>query len=248
LARLLGGHTGRSPHHIKNSIEFVQELSSLQADTHDIMVSFDNVSLFTKVPIRETMNLLGRHFLDLDIYRRSDGSLGHKVYRKPTHTNLYLNSKSHHHPSNKQAVLSTLIHRARALCDEDSLRAELVFLKDVFRENGYSDRQFHTALNRRPLLPQPDNKPHSVAFLPFAGTVFNRISRVLARSNTKSVGLPHMKLSSLLRLVKDHLGLRTPGVYRTPSECGRVYIACSYELRAKGEQIFFVFLRRDTMP
>jgi hypothetical protein len=66
------------------------------------------------------------------------------VYRKPTHTNLYLNAKSYHHPSNKQAVLSTLIHRARALCDEDSLQAKLVFLKDVFRENGYSYRQIHS--------------------------------------------------------------------------------------------------------
>jgi hypothetical protein len=27
-------------------------------------------------------------FLDIDIYRRTDGSLGHRVYRKPTHTNL----------------------------------------------------------------------------------------------------------------------------------------------------------------
>jgi hypothetical protein len=43
------------------------------------------------------------------------------------------------------------------------------------------------------------------AFLPFVGTVFNRISRVLARHNIISVGLPHMKLSSLLRPVKDHL-------------------------------------------
>jgi hypothetical protein len=32
-------------------------------------------------------------FLDLDIYRRPDGSLGHKVYRNPTHTNLYLKGK-----------------------------------------------------------------------------------------------------------------------------------------------------------
>jgi hypothetical protein len=29
-------------------------------------------------------------FLDIDIYRRPDGSLGHKVYCKSTHTNLYL--------------------------------------------------------------------------------------------------------------------------------------------------------------
>jgi hypothetical protein len=40
----------------------------------------------------------------------------------------------------------------------------------------------------------------------------------------KSVGFPHMNLSSLLRPVKDHRGLRTSGVYRIPCECGRVYI------------------------
>jgi hypothetical protein len=59
---------------------------------------------------------------------------------------------------------------------------------------------------------------------PSFGTIFNRISRVLTRHNIKSVGLPHMKLSSLLRPVKDHLELRTPGVYRIPWECCRVYI------------------------
>jgi hypothetical protein len=155
-------------------------------------------------------------FLDLDIYRRPSGSLGHKVYRKPTHTNLYLIAISHHHPSNKQAVLSTLIHIARVLCNEGSLQAELVFLKDVFKENGYNDRQIHRALNRRSDLPQQDNKPHSVAFLPFFGIVLNHISRVPARRNIRSVGLAHMKLSSLLRPVKDHLGLRILGVYRIP--------------------------------
>jgi hypothetical protein len=65
-------------------------------------------------------------------------------------------------------------------------------------------------------LPQPDNEPYSVALLPFVETIFNRISRVLDRHNIKSVGLPHIKLSSLLRPVKYHLRLRTPGVYMIP--------------------------------
>jgi hypothetical protein len=39
-------------------------------------------------------------FFDIDIYRRPDGSMGHKVYRKHTNNNLYLNPGSHHHPSN----------------------------------------------------------------------------------------------------------------------------------------------------
>jgi hypothetical protein len=122
---------------------------------------------------------------------------------------IYLNAKSHHHPSNKQAVLSTLVHRARALCDEDSLQAELMFLRVIFKHNGYNNQQIHTLLNCPLQLDQPDNKPNSVAFLSFVGTIFNRISRVLTQHKIKSVVLPHMKLSSLLRSVKDNLGLWT---------------------------------------
>jgi hypothetical protein len=116
-------------------------------------------------------------FLDTDIYRRPDGSLDHTVYHKPTHTNLYFNAGSHH-LSNKQAVLSTLVHRARALCDQDSLHAELVFLRDVFR-------QTHRALNHNPNISNPDDNPDSVAFLSYVGTIINQISRVLSQHNIK---------------------------------------------------------------
>jgi hypothetical protein len=54
--------------------------------------------------------------------------------------------------------------------------------------------------------------------------IFNCISRVLAWHNIKSVGVPPRKLSGFLRPVKDDLGLRTPGVYSIPCECGQVYI------------------------
>jgi len=45
--------------------------------------------------------------LETDIYRRLDGSLGHKVYRKPTQTNLYLYPGSYHHPTNIKGILAT---------------------------------------------------------------------------------------------------------------------------------------------
>jgi len=57
-------------------------------------------------------------FLDIDIYRKTGGSLGHKVYQKSTHTSPYLHHHSHHHPANKQSVLASLIHRAKVLCDQ----------------------------------------------------------------------------------------------------------------------------------
>jgi hypothetical protein len=104
-------------------------------------------------------------FLDIDIYRKPDGSLGHSVYRKPTHTNLYLHVNSHHHPSNKQAVLSTLVHRARALCDHESLYDELEFLRDTFKRNGYGEQQIGRALDPPKRAATTPEKPTSVALL-----------------------------------------------------------------------------------
>jgi hypothetical protein len=84
-------------------------------------------------------------FLDINIYRRRDGTLGLKTYQKPTHTDLYLNHGSHHHhhhhPSSIQAILSMLVHRARALCDKESLHDDFEFLKTTLRENGFSIQQ-----------------------------------------------------------------------------------------------------------
>jgi hypothetical protein len=224
LAGLLNQLTGNLAHHVKKSFQFVQTLKSLRVQPEDLMVSFDVVSLFTSVPIVDSLELLSQHieddilalfkqvltstyfcfdgqfyeqtdgvamgsplstvianifmqdfekkvieqathkpvcwfiyvddtfviwphgqeklteflnhlsglhnkiqftlekeeddhlpFLDIDIYRKPDGSLGHKVYRKTTHTNL----------ANKQSVFAFLIHRAKSLCDQDTLTQEL---------------------------------------------------------------------------------------------------------------------------
>jgi len=48
--------------------------------------------------------------------------------------------------------------------------------------------------------------------------------KILAKHNIKCVDLPLRLISSLLRPVKDDVGLRTPGVYSITRECGQVYI------------------------
>ena len=50
---------------------------------------------------------------------------------------------------------------------------------------------------------------------------------MLAKYNIKSVAIPHRKIASYLPPVKDAIGLKTPGIYRIPCECGTVYIGQS---------------------
>ena len=63
-------------------------------------------------------------FLDTIVMPQSDGSLLTSVYRKPTHTDQYLQWNSHHHLSAKFSVINTLKHRAKTVCSNPHLLQE----------------------------------------------------------------------------------------------------------------------------
>ena len=60
-------------------------------------------------------------FLDTIVKPEADGTLSITVYRKPTHTDQYLQWDSHHHLSAKFSVIHTLSHRAKTVCRKPEL-------------------------------------------------------------------------------------------------------------------------------
>ena len=60
-------------------------------------------------------------FLDILISPEGDGSLSTSVFRKPTHTDLYLQWDSHHTISSKYSVAGTLYHKAKTVCSSPQL-------------------------------------------------------------------------------------------------------------------------------
>jgi hypothetical protein len=82
--------------------------------------------------------------LDVLVKKKPNDSLGHTVYRNPTHTDLYLHAESEHHPAQKNGVLRTLVHRAKTICHTESLGEELQYLKKTFKKwlqrTGYQSR------------------------------------------------------------------------------------------------------------
>ena len=60
-------------------------------------------------------------FLDTIVKPEADGTLSITVYRKPTHTDQYLQWDSHHHLSAKFSVIHTLSHRASTVCSKPEL-------------------------------------------------------------------------------------------------------------------------------
>ena len=63
-------------------------------------------------------------FLDTLVTPQSDGSQSTTVYRKPTHTNQYLQWDSHHVISNKYSVIISLQHGAKDICSNKDLPEE----------------------------------------------------------------------------------------------------------------------------
>jgi hypothetical protein len=72
-----------------------------------------------------------------------------------------------------------------------------------------------------------DIKLISTAYIPYTHKIYGRLSRILAKHSIRSVALPPRNIFNYLPSVKDALGLRTPGIYSIPCECGRVYIGQS---------------------
>ena len=63
-------------------------------------------------------------FLDTLITVEEDGSLSTSIYRKPTHTNQYLQWDSHHSIANKYSVINSLLHRANNICSNQEQKKE----------------------------------------------------------------------------------------------------------------------------
>ena len=63
-------------------------------------------------------------FLDTIVKPEADGTLSITVYRKPTHTDQYVQWDSHHHLSAKFSVIHMLSHRATTVCSKSELHQQ----------------------------------------------------------------------------------------------------------------------------
>ncbi|XP_048004313.1 uncharacterized protein LOC125240463 [Leguminivora glycinivorella] len=163
-------------------------------------------------------------FLDVLVQRDERGLLTHKVHRKATHTDRYLQADSHHHPAHLSSVPRALINRALRLCDPQYVQGELQHVRQVLEKNGYSWRQSQRAASASTL-----RRTHTVerapVFLPFIKGVTDTIGRLLRRRfSMRTIFRPHTKVRQVLRSPKDKDPLGSPGVYEIPCDCGRAYV------------------------
>nr|XP_032511983.1 uncharacterized protein LOC116766284 [Danaus plexippus plexippus] len=158
-------------------------------------------------------------FLDILVVRNPDNTLGHTVYRKPTHTDRYLNGYSHHHPIQLATVGKSLLQRAQHLCDADHLEAELQHVKHALTINNLPVPRQHRKKHLKP--PTVERQP---AILPYVKGVTDRIGNILKKVSIKTIYKPHKKVSQFLRPIKSNIPLQQAGVYKLDCDCVLSYI------------------------
>ena len=78
-------------------------------------------------------------FLDA-LLKRNNGKISVQVYKKPTHTDQYLQCSFHHQTSGKENVIFSLLNRAYSvITNKDDLTKENARTKQLLKENGYEE-------------------------------------------------------------------------------------------------------------
>ena len=140
---------------------------------------------------KQSNNMLA--FLDVLLVNRF-GTLDTTVYRKPTHTDIYINWNSYAPETWKRGTLKMAVKRAFTICNQKYfLYAELEYLETVFSEiNGYPIQLIKRTINecRKEQTPQPEptenEKPEvSTIVLPYAGVQGELISKDINKTLRK---------------------------------------------------------------
>ena len=118
-------------------------------------------------------------FLDCLIKVDSDGKLNSTVYRKPTHTDQYLQFGSHHPLVHKLGVIHTLQYRADTIVsDTAEVEKGKGHIKGALKKCGYPGWAFHKANNPKNKRPSKDGvsqQPKARVTIPYVAGLSERL-------------------------------------------------------------------------
>ena len=177
--------------------------------------SVDPAIRFTVEDNKEDGSIL---FLDTIVKPEADGTLSTTVYRKPTHTDQYLQWDSHHHLSAKFSVVHTLSHRASTVCSKpELLQKEQNHLRRPLTKSNYpkwaldkvekrlnkSTRQANDGgtTGAQPATNEAQNKGHIV--IPYTQGLCESIKKICGRYGIQTHFKGGRTIKSLLVSPKD---------------------------------------------
>ena len=204
--KILKNYTGITPRlwlrYVDDTFVIIKKEEKDQFFTH--INSVDPNIKFTQEEISN--NKLA--FLDAQVNIKQDRTLSCTVYRKPTHTDQYLQFESHHPLIHKLGVIRTLFHRANTtVTEEHEIKKEKDHITSALHKCGYPSWAFKKALNKDDTQPtnnanQQTSKGTQVT-IPYVAGLSERIKKAMKTHGIRTSFKPHSKLYNQLVHVKD---------------------------------------------
>jgi hypothetical protein len=161
-------------------------------------------------------------FLDTCIHVNEDGSTRVTIYRKPTHTDQYLNFDSNHHLQHKRSVVRTLTDRiGKLVTTEDDKQHELNHVKSALKANGYKPWMMKAPKPKKKTNnKETGDQGHRISVpLPYVKGVSEKLTNIFRDHGVNAYHKPMNTIRSMLVHPKD----KTPD----SNKCGVIYkISC----------------------
>ena len=154
-------------------------------------------------------------FLDVLVTPGQDGNLSTTVYRKPTHTDLYLQWDSHHTVSAKYSVVGTLYYRVETICPSHLLlQQEEKHLQNALHRCKYAAwalnrvkiKQRNSATRRSNTTRTGQNNPNQqkpYMVIPYYRTLSESLKKVCSRHGVQVYFKRGNTFKNLLMTPKD---------------------------------------------
>ena len=112
--------------------------------------------------------------------------------------------------------------RARALCDEQHLEAEMDNIVDVFKANGYEEKEIKEAMKQRERREGVEEDKRGVISMPNIPGVTPQFARVAKQHGFRLVNNTDKRVRDLSTSAKTPLGDKNSCVvYNIPCKCGK---------------------------
>ena len=142
------------------------------------------------------------------------------VYRKPTHTDRYLDFFSNHDIKHKISTASTLLSRASNLpSSHEGKTREINHVRAALEANGYPPAVISTILNKKPPSPtvpppeelvsmffkwaEPSDTYKGFACLPYISGLTEPFTRLLRNNEIRVVNKPSSRSRSRLEVISE---------------------------------------------
>ncbi len=144
-------------------------------------------------------------FLDTLMKREVDGKISFTVYRKPTHTDQYLNFESHHPLHQKLGVVRTLLDRCDTVVtkQEDKMKEEK-HIEEALGACGYpkwtikrvKDKKSASKSQNKQQKSEKSEKSRGMVVIPYVKGLSESVDRVMRKHKITTAMKPHKTVIS----------------------------------------------------